>query len=243
MRPIRLTLQAFGPFAGREVIDFRQAMASGLFGIYGQTGAGKSTIFSAMTFALFGEAAKVEQEPVSLRSDHADPGVPTEVEFVFEIDNKRYVIRRSPEQVRPKLRGSGDTRSAPEAWLFDATGLSLDEIGDNRWGTVIAEKKIGAVREAIVDLLGYGPEQFRQIVLLPQGRFETFLAAKTDDRRDILRELFDVSIYRRLAEKMKDCPACAFFIESPRATPDDLLRVFHQLWGADATPPEWLGKE
>ena len=67
MRPIRLTMQAFGPYAGREVIDFREAVASGLFGIYGQTGSGKSTIFSAMTFALFGEAAKTEQETASLR--------------------------------------------------------------------------------------------------------------------------------------------------------------------------------
>ncbi|MGO3927363.1 AAA family ATPase [Rhodopseudomonas pseudopalustris] len=204
MRPIRLTLQAFGPFAAREVIDFRQAIASGLFGIYGQTGAGKSTVFCAMTFALFGEAAKVEQEAASLRSDHADPALPTEVEFIFEIGNKRYVIRRRPEQVRPKLRGSGETKDAHEAWLFDATGLPVDQITEDHWGKIIAEKKTGAVRDAIVDLLGYGPEQFRQIVLLPQGRFETFLAAKTDARLGILRELFDVSIYRRLAAKMKE---------------------------------------
>lgn len=204
MRPIRLTLQAFGPFAAREVIDFREALASGLFGIYGQTGAGKSTIFCAMTFALFGEAAKVEQDATSLRSDHADPALPTEVEFIFEIDSKRYVIRRRPEQVRPKLRGAGQTTDAHEAWLFDATGLPVDEITENNSGKIIAEKKTGVVRDAIVALLGYGPDQFRQIVLLPQGRFETFLAAKTDARLSILRDLFDVSIYRRLAAKMKE---------------------------------------
>ncbi|OWK23070.1 hypothetical protein AJ87_40535 [Rhizobium yanglingense] len=106
MRPVRLTMQAFGPYAGRVVVDFRDAIASGLFGIYGPTGSGKSSIFSAMTFALFGEAAKVEQETASLRSDHADAGVPTEVEFVFDIADKRYVLRRRPEQTRPKQRGT-----------------------------------------------------------------------------------------------------------------------------------------
>ncbi|NJL08618.1 MAG: SMC family ATPase, partial [Methylacidiphilales bacterium] len=203
MRPMRLTLQAFGPFGGREVVDFRMALTAGLFGIYGQTGAGKSSIFSAMTFALFGEAARAEQETPSLRSDHADPDLPTEVEFVFELGMRRYVVRRRPEQTRPKQRGSGDTRDIHEAWLFDATGLAVEEISRERSGKAMAERKVGLVREALIELLGYGPEQFRQIVLLPQGRFEAFLAAGTDARRVILRELFDVSLYRRIMEKFK----------------------------------------
>ncbi len=204
MRPVRLTMQAFGPYPGREVVDFDRAVDGGLFGIYGPTGSGKSTIFSAMTFALFGEAAKAEQETTSLRSDHADPNMPTEVEFVFDVGERRYVARRSPEQMRPKYRGGGETRSPHEAWLFDATGLAVDQISNGNSGKMLAEKKTGAVREAVTDLLGYGPEQFRQIVLLPQGRFETFLAAKTDERVKILRELFDVSTYRRLAAKFKE---------------------------------------
>ncbi|MFA1625813.1 AAA family ATPase [Rhizobium mongolense] len=209
MRPVRLTMQAFGPYAGRVVVDFRDAIASGLFGIYGPTGSGKSSIFSAMTFALFGEAAKAEQETASLRSDHADPGVPTEVEFVFDIADKRYVLRRRPEQTRPKQRGDGETRDIHEAWLFDATGLSLEDITDANPGQVIVEKKTGPVKEAVVQLLGYGAEQFRQIVLLPQGKFETFMAAKTDKRLEILRELFDVSMYRRMAAKFKEDAAAA----------------------------------
>lgn len=204
MRPVRLTMQAFGPYPGREVVDFDRAVDGGLFGIYGPTGSGKSTIFSAMTFALFGEAAKAEQETTSLRSDHADPNMPTEVEFVFDVGKRRCVVRRSPEQTRPKYRGAGETKSPHEAWLFDATGLALDQISNGNSGKILAEKKTGAVREAVTDLLGYGPEQFRQIVLLPQGRFETFLAAKTDERVKILRELFDVSTYRRLAAKFKE---------------------------------------
>src|SRR5271166_5053540 len=140
MRPIRLTMQAFGPFAGREVVDFREAMESSLFGIYGPTGAGKSTIFSAVTFALFGEATRADQDTDSLRSDHADPGTVTEVEFVFEVGEQRFVVRRRPDQKRPKLRGAGETEMAHEAFLLDATGLSVEDIGGGNSGKVIAEK-------------------------------------------------------------------------------------------------------
>ncbi|MGN7963581.1 AAA family ATPase [Brucella sp. 22210] len=203
MKPVRLIMQAFGPYSEQETVDFREAVDAGLFGIYGQTGSGKSTIFSAMTFALFGEAAKAEQETPSLRSDNADADRPTEVEFVFDIADRRYVVRRRPEQSRPKQRGNGETRDPHEAWLFDATGMALDDITPERPGKVIEEKKVGPVGKAIEDLLGYGADQFRQIVLLPQGRFEAFLAADTKARLGILRDLFDVSLYRRLAARMK----------------------------------------
>lgn len=203
MRPVRLTLQAFGPYPGRVVIDFRDAVEAGLFGIYGQTGSGKSTIFSAMTFALFGEAVKAEQDAPSLRSDHADPDVMTKAEFVFDIGERRYVVLRRPDQMRPKARGEGETRSAHEAFLFDATGMSLDDITDAARGKILAEKKVRDVDAAVVEMLGYGSEQFRQIVLLPQGRFEKFLSAKTKERLEILRELFDVSLYEKLMANLK----------------------------------------
>jgi exonuclease SbcC len=196
-------MQAFGPYTGRETVDFREAVEAGLFGIYGQTGSGKSTIFSAMTFALFGQAAKAEQEASTLRADGAEADVPTEVEFVFDIADRRYVVRRRPEQRRPKQRGAGETADAHEAWLFDATGMALDEIREDNPGRIIQEKKVGAVGHAIEDILGYGAHQFRQIVLLPQGRFEAFLAADTKARLGILRDLFDVSLYRKLAAKLK----------------------------------------
>ncbi|SMO99280.1 AAA family ATPase [Paracoccus laeviglucosivorans] len=204
MRPIRLTLQAFGPFATTEIIDFRSALEIGLFGIYGQTGAGKSTLFSAMVFALFGAPTKADQEPRSLRSDHAAADLPTEVEFLFELGAKSYLIRRRPVQERPKARGAGMTADAAEAALFDVTGIAPDLIGSGQSGRVLAEKKVSVVDKQLRELLGYGPDQFRQIVLLPQGRFETFLAAKTDARVEILRELFDVKIYRDLAARLKD---------------------------------------
>ena len=204
MRPIRLSLQAFGPFATTEVVDFRSALETGLFGIYGQTGAGKSTLFSAMSFALFGAPAKTDQEPRSLRSDYSAPDLPTEVEFVFELGAKTYLIRRRPAQERPKARGEGTTEDAAEASLFDVTGIPVDTLDPSQSGRVIAEKKVSVVGQQVEALLGYGADQFRQIVLLPQGKFETFLAAKTDARVELLRDLFDVKIYRDLAERLKE---------------------------------------
>ncbi|WP_300030767.1 SMC family ATPase [uncultured Roseobacter sp.] len=204
MRPIRLSLQAFGPFATTEVVDFRSALETGLFGIYGQTGAGKSTLFSAMSFALFGAPTKTDQEPRSLRSDHSAPDLPTEVEFVFELGTKTYLIRRRPAQERPKARGEGTTDDAAEASLFDVTGIPVDTLGPSQFGRVIEEKKVSVVGREVEALLGYGADQFRQIVLLPQGKFETFLTAKTDARVDILRDLFDVKIYRNLAARLKE---------------------------------------
>jgi DNA repair protein SbcC/Rad50 len=205
----QVEVAAFGPFAGEEVVDFQEAMAAGLFGIYGQTGSGKSTIFSALTFALFGEATKTDQEAQTLRSDHADPKVATEVEFIFEVGERKYVVVRRPEQTRPKQRGTGETTAPHEAYLFDATGLSVEELSAGNRGKVLAEKKTGVVDEEIRGILGYGPKQFRQIVLLPQGKFEMFLAAKTDERLAILRELFDVSIYRQVAANFKENAAAA----------------------------------
>lgn len=203
MRPVRLTLQAFGPFAGRVSVDFRAALEAGLFGIYGPTGAGKSTLFTAMTFALFGETAREGQTAPMLRADHAAPGMPTEVEFVFDLGPKRYVALRRPEQSRPKQRGEGETTVPHEAWLFDATGRPPETLTETDRGRALAERKTGAVNAAISELLGYGPAQFRQIVLLPQGRFETFLVAKTPERQAILRELFDVSLYTRLMADLR----------------------------------------
>ena len=204
MRPLRLTLQAFGPYAGRETVDFTKAAQSGLFGIYGATGSGKSSIFSAMTFALFGEAARAEQHMTSLRSDHADASLMTEVELLFEARGRQYRVLRRPEQMRPQKRGGGETRELHKAWLFDITGLDLDAVGEETPGKVIAETKVADVKREVEKLLGYGANQFRQIVLLPQGRFETFLTASTESRLEILRELFDVSLFLRLTEELRD---------------------------------------
>lgn len=204
MRPIKLRMTAFGPYAGTEIVDFREATDAGLFGIYGPTGAGKSSIFTAITFTLFGEAAKKEQPTSSLRSDHAPANLLTEAAFLFELAGKRYLVRREPDQARPKARGEGETSQPHAAWLFDVSDIDVDAVDMDGCGTVLAEKKVSQVADQIQNLLGYGAEQFRQIVLLPQGRFERFLTSNSGERLAILRELFDVSLYRSLTERLKE---------------------------------------
>lgn len=203
MRPIKLTLSAFGPYGGVETIDFRKATDAGLFGIYGPTGSGKSSIFSAIAFALFGEGAKEEQGIGTMRSDFASEALLTEVSLQFELGDKRYFIRRIPDQARPKSRGEGQTMQTHSAWLFDVSAVAVDDVSPECCGVPIAERKVSDVVRHIEGLLGYGAQQFRQIVLLPQGRFERFLVSNSKDRLEILRELFDVSLYRRLTDKLK----------------------------------------
>jgi exonuclease SbcC len=203
MRPIKLTLSAFGPYGGVESIDFREATDAGLFGIYGPTGSGKSSIFSAIAFALFGEGAKEEQGIGTMRSDFATDAQLTEVCLQFELGSKRYYVRRIPDQPRPKTRGEGQTMQPHAAWLFDVSSVAIDDVGPDCCGVPLAERKVGDVARLVEELLGYGAQQFRQIVLLPQGRFERFLVSNSKDRLEILRELFDVSLYRKLTDKLK----------------------------------------
>ena len=209
MKPLKLFITAFGPYAATEVVDFRRAVDAGLFGIYGPTGSGKSSIFSAMAFALFGEGAKREQPTTSMRSGHAAAQTLTEVAFLFELGGKRYFVRRQPEQKRPRLRGDGETDHVHTAYLFDASDIEVDDVSVDNCGTVLAEKRVGLVNERVRELLGYDVEQFRQIVLLPQGQFERFLASDSKARLEILRGLFDVSLYERMTERLKERAAAA----------------------------------
>lgn len=204
MRPIRLVMEAFSPFAGRAEIDFRAVAASPLYGIYGPTGGGKTSILDAICFALFGESSGSERAPEDLRSHHAAPDRETRVEFVFELGGKRYLIHRQPRQTVAKRRGSGTTERPAEAYLFDATGLSPEAIRyPENPGIALVEKKVTEVNEALTKRLGYSAAQFRQIVVLPQGRFRELLVAKSDDRSAILRQLFETGLYERLTERLK----------------------------------------
>ena len=203
MRPIRLTLNAFGPYAGREVVDFTAALDAGIFGIYGDTGAGKTTIFDGIAFALFGQSSGAERASDDMLSDYADPRKITQVELVFDLGEKRYVVRRIPRQERASIRGEGTTSQAHEAYLFDATGLTLDQITRDSSGEILSEKKTSLVDPMIRDLLGYDAPQFRQIVLLPQGEFRKILTANSDDRAPILKRLFDVSLYENFIQKIR----------------------------------------
>lgn len=203
MRPIRLTMTAFGPYAGTEVVDFTTALDAGIFGIYGDTGAGKTTIFDGMSFALFGESSGAERSAEDMISHHASATALTEVELVFELGEERYVVHRVPSQMRAASRGTGTAHQSHEAYLFKATDMALDEITAENRGDVLAEKKVKSVDGLIEELLGYNADQFRQIVLLPQGDFRKILTASSDERSPILKRLFDVRLYEGFVEKIK----------------------------------------
>lgn len=188
MRPAKLTISAFGPYAGKVTVDFERLGGEGLYLICGDTGAGKTTIFDAISFALYGVASGADRTTRSLRSDFAAPGAETYVELEFEHHGGRYVIRRNPEYERPKKRGSGMATQ-----LADAT-LSREEeppVTGTR-----------AVDKAIDELLGIDRNQFSQIVMIAQGDFRRLLKADTKERSAIMRKLFGTQPYLKFQDAL-----------------------------------------
>lgn len=190
MRPLRLVLSAFGPYAGRIALDMERLGSRGLYLIAGDTGAGKTTIFDGIAFALYGEASGVDREPSMLRSKYAQPDTPTEVELTFAHGGEDYVIRRNPGYMRPAKRGGGMTREQQSAQLI---------LPDQR---VITKKR--EVDGAIVEILGVDREQFSQIAMLAQGDFRRLLLAETAERQKIFRELFRTKGYHTLQLWIKE---------------------------------------
>ncbi len=197
MRPLKLVIRAFGPYAQEQVLDFSVLEGRPLFLIHGPTGAGKTSILDAMCFALYGETSGGERQIRHMRSDHADPGVLTEVIFDFALGAETYRVFRRPDQDRPKKRGSGMTREPAKATLWKQT---LAEREDE--GVVIAERW-SRVNEEIERLLGFRSDQFRQVVVLPQGQFRELLAAGSSERQQILEVLFQTGIYHQVEEALK----------------------------------------
>lgn len=199
MRPIKLTIKAFGPYAGEQDLDFRILNDKSLFLIHGPTGSGKTTILDAITFALYGRTSGDERNPKEMRSDHADPSIPTEITFDFSLGKEIYRITRRPEQERIKKRGEGRTTEKAQATLWKRTHIS--DGGED--GTVITSKET-RVTEKIEELLGFRAEQFRQVVVLPQGKFMKLLMAGSKEKEDILEALFKTEMYRRIEEVLKE---------------------------------------
>lgn len=196
MKPLRLALQAFGPFAGREEVDFTRLPPDALFLIHGPTGAGKTALLDGICYALYGETSGSERTAREMRSHHAGDATPTEIEFEFEIAGRRYLARRSPEQERAALRGRKENVRLParaelHAWDAAAGG----------WLPLAA--KAGEVAARVAALLGFEAEQFRQVIMLPQGQFRRLLTADSREREKILEALFSTAGYKRLQERLQ----------------------------------------
>ena len=198
MRPLRLELTAFGPFAHTQAIDFRALGERRLFLVHGPTGAGKTTLLDAICFALYGDATGAERDGKGFRSQFAGPERLTSVTLDFSLGERVYRVTRQPEQERAKLRGEGTTTSPAAATLWDRT--DSDDAEDE--GRVVATRA-SQVTEAVAALLGFRSEQFRQVIVLPQGRFRDLLLAKSKEREEILRQLFDTAFYGRVEDALK----------------------------------------
>lgn len=200
MRPIRLEISAFGPFAGTEVVDFSVLGDRRLFLVHGPTGAGKTTLLDAICFALYGDATGVERDGKGFRSQFAGPETMTSVTLDFALGERVYRVYRAPEQERAKLRGEGTTHASAAATLWDRTAVREGE-GESE-GRVLATRAM-QVTEKVAELLGFRSEQFRQVIVLPQGRFRDLLLARSREREEILRQLFDTAFYARVEEALK----------------------------------------
>ena len=183
MKPLKLTMQAFGPYATKTVIDF-SVFNNGLFLIAGDTGSGKTSIFDAITYALYNEVSGSLKDPSMMRSDYAKPTDETFVELEFLHNGKKYVVRRNPRYKRAKLRGDGFTDQPARASLIFPNGTEED--------------KLIKVDEHIRNILGIDADQFKQIVMIAQGEFLRLLNASSVKRSEIFRTIFDTHDYVRI---------------------------------------------
>lgn len=185
MMPISLTLSAFGPYPDTITIDFESFQEDGLFLITGPTGSGKTMIFDAMIFALYGKTSGQIRQTDSLRCDHALNEIPTFVEFSFSLHQQNYTIKRNPKYY---LEGK-KTPKQPSALLTLPDGKMVEGIKE--------------VNQKMISLLGVDDQQFKQICMIAQGEFTKLIMASSDEREKVLRELFHSETYQKLEEKLK----------------------------------------
>ncbi|MGG7163431.1 AAA family ATPase [Clostridium ihumii] len=184
MKPIKLVMKAFGPYSENVEIDFSKLDDKNIFLITGPTGAGKTTIFDAITFSLYGEASGSDREGSSLRSDFAMSEVLTETELYFKLRNEEYYIRRVPQQLKKKKRGEGYTEQKSEAELHLPNGKILT--------------KVTEVNAEVENILGISKEQFKQIVMIPQGEFRKLLTSDSVEREKIFRKIFGTYAFEKI---------------------------------------------
>lgn len=189
MRPVKLIISAFGPYAKRTELDLDALGKRGLYLITGDTGAGKTTLFDAITFALYGEPSGENRSASMLRSKYADDAVPTEVELTFMDKGQKYIVRRNPNYMRKKLRGKGMTKENENAELQLPDGSVVTKSTD--------------VTAKITEILGVNKKQFCQIAMIAQGDFLKLLLADTKDRQSHFRAIFGTGIYQEFQDKLK----------------------------------------
>lgn len=189
MRPIKLTISAFGPYADKAIIPFDNFGTQGLFLITGDTGAGKTTIFDAITYALYGKSSGKVRDESMFRSTYAEDGVPTYVELEFEYAGKHYTVRRSPKQMRPKGRGAGLTEEKTKAWLQVEQNTPIDNIKE--------------VNDKLIEIMGVDFDQYSQIAMIAQGQFRDLLLADTKERSKIFRNIFKTLPYLDLQSALQ----------------------------------------
>ena len=190
MRPLKLTIAGFGPYAGVQELDFEALGTSGLYLIAGDTGAGKTTIFDAITFALFGEASGGSRKSDMLRSKYARAEDPTYVELTFTYAGQTYTVRRNPAYERAKARGVGTTSQLADAQLTLPDGSVVTKLKD--------------VNRAIQEIIGLSREQFAQVCMISQGDFRRLLEADTETRKKIFKDIFGTGLYSDLQTRLKD---------------------------------------
>lgn len=190
MRPIKLTMTGFGPYTDRTVIDMDRLGTGGLYLITGDTGAGKTFIFDAITYALYGEMSGGSRDSRSVRSQYADSDTPTEVELVFEYAGREYKVTRNPDYNRRKKSGEGFTTEKANATLIRPDGSVTDGAAK--------------VTEAVREILGIDRKQFCNIVMIAQGEFRKVLNSSTDERQKLFRKLFNTEPYNRLMDELKE---------------------------------------
>ena len=191
MRPLRLTLSAFGPYAAETTLELEKLGKGGLYLVTGDTGAGKTTLFDAITYALYDHSSGGVREGAMLRSQYATPKTPTFVELEFEVNGARYTVRRNPEYPRPKARGEGFTTEKADATLTYADGRP-------------PVTKARDVNAAVLDILGLDYNQFCQIAMIAQGQFTKLLNASTEERSRIFRKLFRTQRYAKLQDRLQE---------------------------------------
>ena len=221
MRPIELRISAFGSYAGETFIDFTGFGRSGLYLITGDTGAGKSSVFDAIIYALYGEVSSLMRSASEVRCKYAKPEIPTFTELTFAYGEDVYKVRRNPEYMRPKKRGGkeGLTKQLAGAFFVYPDGTEVTGVAN--------------VNKAVIELTGFTGVQFKQVSMLAQGAFSRLLTANSKDKTEILRDIFHTEKYRRMIEALKDKHS-----EADRAYKETLTKLNAVAEGLELTADE-----